>query len=324
MDRIVCIVGPTATGKTALSVALAKRFDGEIVSCDSMQLYRGMDIGTAKPTREETGGIVHHMMDCLDPGENYSVGNYVNQADMCLQDILGRGKTAFIVGGTGLYVDSLIAGRQFAPVPQTGRREALTRQAETEGIEVLMERLRAVDPAAAARIHPSNRKRVIRALEIYEETGQTMTEHDALTKALPPKYAPCWIGLDYVNRDALYRRIDRRVEEMFDRGLTEEVRRLLESGVRADSTAMQAIGYKELTACLRGEGSIEEAKAAIQQASRRYAKRQRTWFRRNPDIHWLELPDKPEPEAILSGALNILKECGWPPDGKISPAAESD
>ena len=136
------------------------------------------------------------MMDCLDPGENFSAGNYVNQADMCLQDILGRGKTAIIVGGRGLYVDSLIAGRQFAPVPQTGRREALTRQAETEGIEVLMERLRAVDPAAAARIHPSNRKRVIRALEIYEETGQTMTEHDALTKALPPKYAPCWIGLD--------------------------------------------------------------------------------------------------------------------------------
>ena len=293
MKDIICIVGPTATGKTALSVRLAQKYGAEIVSCDSMQLYRGMDVGTAKPTNDEMCGVPHHMIDCLDPREPYSVSRYVEDADACVQDILRRGRRVIVVGGTGLYVDSLIAGRQFAPYPETGRREELTKIAETQGIEVLMERLRQVDPAAAARIHPSNRKRVIRALEIYLETGKTMTEHDAETKEQPNKYDPCWIGLDYVNRETLYRRIDLRVEKMMQQGLVDEVRRLLDSGVPATATAMQAIGYKELTAYLRGEGSVEDAVAAIQQASRRYAKRQRTWFRRNPDIHWIDLPDAP-------------------------------
>lgn len=293
MKDIICIVGPTATGKTVLSVKLAQKYGAEIVSCDSMQLYRGMDVGTAKPTNDEMCGVPHHMIDCLDPREPYSVGRYVEDADACVQDILRRGKRVIIVGGTGLYVDSLIAGRQFAPYPETGRREELTKIAETQGIDVLMERLRQVDPAAAARIHPSNRKRVIRALEIYLETGKTMTEHDAETKEQPNKYDPCRIGLDYVNRETLYRRIDLRVEKMIEQGLVDEVRRLLDSGVPATATAMQAIGYKELTAYLRGEGTLEDAVAAIQQASRRYAKRQRTWFRRNPDIHWIDLPDAP-------------------------------
>ena len=293
MKDILCIVGPTATGKTALSVRLAQKYNAEIVSCDSMQLYRGMDVGTAKPTAEEMGGVPHHMLDCLDPREPYSVSRYVEDADACVQDILRRGRRVIIVGGTGLYVDSLIAGRQFAPFPETGRREELTRIAETQGIEVLMERLRQVDPAAAAHIHPSNRKRVIRALEIYLETGKTMTEHDLETKQQPPKYTPIWIGLDYVNRETLYRRIDLRVEKMLKNGLVDEVRRLLDSGVPANATAMQAIGYKELTAYLRGEGTLPDAVAAIQQASRRYAKRQRTWFRRNESIHWLDLPDTP-------------------------------
>ena len=293
MKDVICIVGPTATGKTALSVRLARKYGAEIVSCDSMQLYRGMDIGTAKPTAEETGGVPHHMIDRLDPREPYSVSRYAEDADACVQDVLRRGKRVIVVGGTGLYVDSLIAGRQFAPYPETGRREELTKIAETQGIEVLMEQLRQVDPEAAARIHPSNRKRVIRALEIYLETGRTMTEHDRETKEQPPKYDPCWIGLDYVNRETLYRRIDLRVEKMIEQGLVDEVRRLLDSGVPANATAMQAIGYKELTAYLRGEGSLEDAVAAIQQASRRYAKRQRTWFRRNEAIHWIELPDAP-------------------------------
>lgn len=293
MKDVICIVGPTATGKTALSVRMAQKYDAEIVSCDSMQLYRGMDVGTAKPAKDEMGGIPHHMIDCLDPRAPYSVSRYVEDADACVQDVLQRGKRVIIVGGTGLYVDSLIAGRQFAPYPETGRREELTKLAETQGIEPLMERLRQVDPAAAASIHPSNRKRVIRALEIYLETGKTMTEHDLETKRQPPKYDPCWIGLDYVNRETLYRRIDLRVEAMMAQGLADEVRRLLDSGVPANATAMQAIGYKELTAYLRGEGRLEDAVAAIQQASRRYAKRQRTWFRRNAKIHWIELPDAP-------------------------------
>lgn len=305
MKDILCIVGPTATGKTALSVRLAQKYNAEIVSCDSMQLYRGMDVGTAKPTAGEMGGVPHHMLDCLDPREPYSVSRYVEDADKCVQDILRRGRRVIIVGGTGLYVDSLIAGRQFAPFPKSGRREELTRIAETQGIDVLMERLRQVDPEAAAHIHPSNRKRVIRALEIYLETGKTMTEHDLETKRQPPKYDPCWIGLDYINRETLYRRIDLRVEKMMEGGLVDEVRGLLDSGVPANATAMQAIGYKELTAALRGEGTLPDAVAAIQQASRRYAKRQRTWFRRNGAIHWLDLPDTPF--DVFSAACGICE-----------------
>lgn len=306
MERVICIVGPTASGKTALSVALAQRLGGEIVSFDSMQLYRGMDIGTAKPTREEMGGIVHHMIDVIEPTEEYSVGRYVNQADACVQDILRRGKPVILVGGTGLYVDSLIAGRQFAPIAQTGRREELTELAQKEGIEPLMERLRAVDPEAAARIHPSNTRRVIRALEVYLETGVTLTEHDRLTAAQPPKYRPIWLGLDYVNREALYARIDRRVEDMFRQGLVEEVRRLLAQGVPMTATSMQAIGYKELCAFLRGEGTQQDAKAQIQQGSRRYAKRQRTWFRRNAAIYWLLHPDEPDMDETLHRACALL------------------
>lgn len=308
MNNIFCIVGPTATGKTKLSVALAKALNAEIVSCDSMQLYRGMDIGTAKPTAEETGGIAHHMMDFLDPSQDYSVSRYVNQADACVQEILSRGKRVIIVGGTGLYIDSLIAGREFAPYPETGRREELTKIAREQGIDVLMERLRAVDPDSADRIHPSNEKRVIRALEIFLETGKTMTQHNLETMQQPDKYRPLWIGLDYVNRSALYARIDARVEEMFAQGLVQEVRTLLQSGVPADCTAMQAIGYKELTAFLRGEGSLEQAKAQIQQGSRRYAKRQRTWFRRNEKIHWISLPDEPSFDAVLAEALRLISE----------------
>ena len=307
MEKIICIAGPTASGKTELAVALAKELGGEVVSCDSMQLYRGMDIGTAKPTQAEMDGVKHHMIDCIDPSEDFSVGRYVNQADACMQDILARGKRVIIVGGTGLYVDSLIAGRIFAPYPETGRREELTRIAREQGIDVLVERLRAVDPESAARIHPSNEKRIIRALEVFLETGKTMTQHNLETKQQPDKYAPTWIGLDYVNRSALYARIDQRVEEMFAQGLVEEVRSLLDRGVPASCTAMQAIGYKELTAYLRGEGSLEEAKALIQQGSRRYAKRQRTWFRRNGRIHWIELPDAPRFDEIFVKAMTFAE-----------------
>ena len=313
MDKIICIVGPTASGKTRLSVELAKALDGEILSCDSMQLYKGMDIGTAKPTQEEKQGIVHHMMDFLDPQEDYSVSRYVEEADRCLQDILARGKTAVIVGGTGLYVDSLIAGREFAPYPQTGRREELTKLAAEQGIDVVWQKLREVDPEAAERIHPANEKRVIRALEIYLETGKTMTEHDRESRSRPPKYEPLWIALEYENREALYSRIDLRVEEMFQQGLVEEVRSLLSRGIPPTATALQAIGYKELVSYLKGEGSLEEAKAQIQIGSRHYAKRQLTWFRRNEKIHWLRLPDRPDFEEVFRQALALV-----PPELKES------
>ncbi len=308
MNRMIAIVGPTASGKTRLSVQLAEHLGAEIVSFDSMQVYRGMDVGTAKPTMEERRGIVHHMMDVAEPSEDYSVSRYVNQADAVVQEILSRGKSVILVGGTGLYVDSLVAGREFAPFPQTGLREELTKIAEEQGISVLVERLRAVDPEAAESIHPSNQKRVIRALEVYLETGKTITEHNRETQSIPPKYAPVWIGLDYVNRAALYARIDKRVEEMFAQGLLDEVRRLLDSGISASATAMQAIGYKEAVAHLRGEASKAEAVAAIQLATRHYAKRQRTWFRRNEKVHWLELEDSPDFDEVFSRVLPLLTD----------------
>lgn len=299
MDKIICIVGPTASGKTRLSIALAQALGAEVVSFDSMQLYRGMDIGTAKPTKEEMQGIPHHMLDFLDPREDYSVSRYVQDADRCVQDILARGKPVILVGGTGLYIDSLILGRQFAPYPETGRREALTRQAQEQGIETVLAQLREVDPEAAAVLHPSNQKRIIRALEVYQETGKTITEHNRLSKLRPPKYHPLWLGLTFSRRQTLYDRIDRRVEKMLRAGLVDEVRRLVESGVSEKATALQAIGYKELLGMLRGECTLEEAKASIQLLSRRYAKRQLTWFRHNPDVHWIEA-EAPWEEIFLT------------------------
>lgn len=299
MDRIVCIVGPTASGKTRLSVALAAVLGAEVVSFDSMQIYRGMDIGTAKPTAEEMGGITHHMLDFLDPGEEYSVSRYVHDADACVRDILGRGKPVVLVGGTGLYVDSLIAGREFAPFPRTGCREEMTLRAQREGIEPLYALLRQIDPEAAEAIHPANEKRVIRALEVYYETGKTISEHNRESRLLPPKYQPLWIGLDYVNREALYARIDRRVEAMFRAGLVGEVEALLRRNVPPSATSMQAIGYKELVRFLRGECTESEAKEEIMRNSRRYAKRQRTWFRRNAAVRWFELPDEPDFDEIF-------------------------
>ena len=303
---IIAIVGPTASGKTRLSVELAAHLGAEILSFDSMQIYRGMDIGTAKPTIEERQGIAHHMIDIADPREDYSVSRFVEEADRCLQDILSRGKTAVLVGGTGLYIDSLMRGLEFAPLPQSGVREELTRIAQEEGIEVLMERLRAVDPESAERIHPSNHKRVIRALEIYLESGKTMTQHNLESQEKPPKYAPLWIGLDYVNRDALYSRINRRVDLMVEQGLLEELQTLLAQGIAHNATSMQAIGYKELMGYLRGECTLQEAVELLKQASRRYAKRQRTWFRRNPEVNWLMLEDEPDFEQVLHSALALL------------------
>ena len=303
---IIAIVGPTASGKTRLSVELAAHLGAEILSFDSMQIYRGMDIGTAKPTIEERQGIAHHMIDIADPREDYSVSRFVEEADRCLQDILSRGKTAVLVGGTGLYIDSLMRGLEFAPLPQSGVREELTRIAQEEGIEVLMERLRAVDPESAERIHPSNHKRVIRALEIYLESGKTMTQHNLESQEKPPKYAPLWIGLDYVNRDALYSRINRRVDLMVEQGLLEELQTLLAQGIAHNTTSMQAIGYKELMGYLRGECTLQEAVELLKQASRRYAKRQRTWFRRNPEVNWLMLEDEPDFAQVLRSALSLL------------------
>ena len=287
MNNIICIAGPTASGKSALAVELAKEYHGEVVSCDSMQVYRRMDIGTAKPTREEMQGIPHHMIDVAEPDEDFSVSRYCRLAAPIVDDIVSRGKTAIIVGGTGLYMDSLIRGNDFAPFPSTGQRERLEAQADTAGMDAMLEWLRSVDPEAAARLHPGDRKRIIRALEVYLETGETITAHNRRTQTLPPRYAPLWLGVDFAERAELYRSIEQRVDRMLELGLVEEIKDLLASGVPETTTSMQAIGYKEFVSALDCRCTIEEATADVKQASRHYAKRQLTWFRRNREINWL-------------------------------------
>ena len=287
MNNIICIAGPTASGKTALAATLAKELNGEVVSCDSMQVYKRMDIGTAKPTLEEMQGIPHHMIDVAEPWEDFSVSRYCDMAAPIVDDILSRGKTAVIAGGTGLYMDSLIRGNAFAPFPATGVRERLEAQADTVGMEAMLSQLRSVDPDAAGRLHLSDRKRILRALEVYLETGETITEHNRKTLAVPPRYSPIWLGLDFDQRGELYRRIDLRVSLMLQQGLVEEIQGLLADGIPEKATAMQAIGYKEFVDALDGRCTIEEAADLVRQSSRRYAKRQLTWFRRNKAIHWL-------------------------------------
>ena len=308
MNNLICIAGPTASGKTALSIALAQELDAEIVSCDSMQVYRRMDIGTAKPTMEERAGIVHHMLDVAEPEEDFSVSKYCAMADPIVEDILSRGKTAIIVGGTGLYMDSLIRGNAFAPCPSTGRREELEALAKDQGIEAVVQMLRSVDPESAARLHPSDQKRIIRAMEVYLETGETITEHNRRTREIPDKYSPLWFALEDENRADLYDRIDRRVETMLQLGLLDEIRALLDSGVPPKATAMQAIGYKEFVHALTMGGSVEAAAQEVQQASRHYAKRQLTWFRRNKAIHWLRRSAACGTSEILAAARQVLHE----------------
>jgi len=292
MDKIICIAGPTASGKTALSIALAKELDGEIVSCDSMQVYKGMDIGTAKPTIEERENIVHHMLDVAEPWEDFSVSRYCAMASPIIDNILARNKTAIVVGGTGLYMDALIRGNDFAPYPSTGRRQELEALADSEGIESVLCKLREVDPDAAARLHPGDRKRIIRAMEVYLETGKTITAHNERTKAIPDRYRPLWFALEDENRQDLYDRIDRRVDTMLEMGLLTEIETLLQQGIPEKCTAMQAIGYKEFLRARSGEISVEEAAAEVKQSSRHYAKRQLTWFRRDERVHWIEAPGK--------------------------------
>ena len=306
MNPIICLAGPTASGKTALAVALAQALNGEVVSCDSMQVYKFMDIGTAKPTLAEMQGVPHHMIDVADPREDYSVSRYCKDAAPIVEDIVSRGKVAIIAGGTGLYMDSLIRGNDFAPFPSTGVRERLERQADAEGLEAMRSWLRSIDPEAEGRIQ--DRKRLLRALEVYLETGETITEHNRRTQALPPRFTPLWLGLDFENRQSLYSRIDLRVTHMLEAGLLQEIRGLLQSGVPDTATAMQAIGYKEFVSALEGHGTVEAAADSVRQSSRRYAKRQLTWFRRNPAIHWLIRKDETSGEEIFRSARQIIQE----------------
>ena len=298
--RVLVITGPTATGKTELGIRLAQALDGEIVSADSMQVYRYMDVGTAKPTAEERSRAVHHMIDVASPFEKFSVDMYVKMASACVEDILARGKTPLIVGGTGLYIESLLSGRDFAPAADPAVRAGYEALYEERGGQALLALLAERDPDRAAKLHPNDKKRIVRALEVTE-TGGSLSEHDERTQTLPPRYEARIVVLSYEDRVALYDRIDRRVDAMLEAGLVSEVRELLAMGLTRGHTAMQAIGYKEIAAALDGETTVEEAAETVKRESRRYAKRQLSWWGRHPEavrIDWKNSPDFTEAVRI--------------------------
>lgn len=309
--RILAVVGCTAGGKTALAVELARRHGGEVVSCDSMQIYRGMDIGTAKPDAAEQAGIPHWMLDVADPADpgGYSCADYVRDAEAAVRDILSRGKLPILCGGTGLYLDAFLRGGTFA-VTETdpALREELTAMANREGSEALHAMLAEVDPESAAAIHPNNVKRVIRALEIYRTTGRKKSQLDIESRTAPSPWDALVVGLRYNDRAILYRRIDRRVDAMLAGGLVEETRRLRQAGIfDACSTAAQAIGYKELFPYLDGEMTLEEAAGVLKTATRRYAKRQITWFSARDYVHWVDA-DSPDGERDFEDIVNNVEK----------------
>ena len=309
--KILVISGPTASGKTRLAVELALRHGGEVVSADSMQVYRRMDIGTAKPTPEEMRGIPHHMLDVADPEEDFSVARYVDMAAKCVDDILSRGRLPILAGGTGLYIDSLLSGRTFAPFqPDSPLRGQLEEQLRREGGAAMLARLAQVDPDSAARLHPNDEKRIVRALEVYHSTGKTITQHNLETQAIPPRYDALTLALAFERREDMWSRIDRRVDQMMDQGLVAEVQGLLDSGVPAKCTAMQAIGYKEMAAALLSGGDVRAAAEEIQLRSRQYAKRQLTWFKRNKAARWLLWGREPDFAAALQTSTEYMEDFG--------------
>ena len=278
--KIYAVVGPTASGKSALALELAKRHGGEIISCDSMQIYKRMNIGTAKPTVAEQREVRHHLIDIVEPDVDFSCEDYVAYADRAIADCVSRGKIPIICGGTGLYLDTLLRGGNSAPVGDTSAiRAELTARAEREGADAIYAELMRVDRESAEAIHPNNVKRVIRALEIYYSCGVPKSELDRVSKQIEPRYDASVLMLKYGDREILYRRIEKRVDQMIAEGLLEETRALMEEGVfEKNGTAAQAIGYKELLGYLRGTESLEDAIAELKTATRRYAKRQITWF----------------------------------------------
>ena len=309
-NRLICICGPTASGKTALSVALAKQLHTEIISADSMQIYRGTNIGTAKPTAAERQGVPHHLLDVCAPGEPFSVARYVELADAAAQDVLSRGMVPIVAGGTGLYMDALIECSTFSgDETDLSVRKKYQRMAAELGNEAVHACLAKVDPEGADRLHPNNLKRVIRALEVYEQTGMTIDAFNRLHKRPAPKYAALKIGICPAERQTLYDRIDLRVDQMLADGLLEETKRLLDSGVLA-GTAAQAIGYKELLGYLQGDAPLADCVALLKQRSRNYAKRQLTWLKRDDNIHWIYYNNGEELPAILQEATEYLQKHG--------------
>ncbi len=290
MIPITVIGGPTATGKTKLSLELAKRFNGEIISADSMQIYKKMDIGTAKPTQEEMCGIPHHLVDIIEPHENFSVAKYVELSKHTAEDIDNRGKMPILVGGTGLYIDSLIQNITFFKEPQSNHalRQELQAKYDSGKAEEMYAELVKIDPLTAEKFHPNNAVKLIRALEVYYETGKTLTQWAEKSRENPSPFKAAYMVLNFSDRQKLYDRIDLRVDMMMSAGLLKEAEEIYNMHLPLGSTAAAAIGYKELFSYFDGDCSLGEAVDKIKLNSRRYAKRQLTWFKRNKDVKWIE------------------------------------
>ncbi len=284
---LIVVAGPTASGKTGLAIDIAEYTGGEIVNADSMQIYKYMDIGAAKPTAEERKRAVHHLIDFLEPDTEFSVADYTEMAHSVIADIRSRGKTAIMAGGTGLYINSVVNDVTFGEMDTDYElREGLRKTAEEKGSEYLLEMLAEFDEVSAGRLHPNNLRRIIRAIEFYKITGKPISQHQEETKRAKSRYRPLMLCIDR-NREELYGRINRRVDAMFEEGLLDEVKSLMDMGYTKALNSMQGIGYKEVMDCLDGKMSLAETKELIKQSSRRYAKRQLTWFRRDERIHYV-------------------------------------
>ena len=301
---LIAVVGPTASGKTALGVEIARRLNGEVVSCDSMQIYKGMDIASAKPTTDEMMGVPHHMIGIAEMEDSYSVARYVDEAKRVIVDIYSRNKMPILVGGTGLYFSSLVDNLTFSEEKDTSElRAKLTIEAAEIGNEAMLKRLHQIDPEYAETLHPNNLKRVIRALEVYYSSGVTMTEQQRRSRINPSEYDLTAIGIRFENRELLYERINRRVDIMLENGLLDEAKESMSDGL---ATSAQAIGHKELIPFLKGECTFDEAVESLKRETRRYAKRQMTWFNRDERINWITA-DSADLKKILENSIKILE-----------------
>lgn len=308
IPRAIAVVGSTASGKSALAMEICKRYNGELISMDSMQIYRGMDVGTAKPTAAEQACVVHHMIDVVDPCESYSCGSYVEVATRVIRDVTARGKLPVLCGGTGLYLDGLLRGGFGENYADPAVRAALEDEADRLGAVALHRRLAEVDPESAAATHPNNVKRVIRALEIHLVSGKTKTELDELSRTAQPAVDALVFGIRYNDREVLYDRIERRVDQMLQNGLVAETERLWRAGVfEVNATAAGAIGYKEILPYVKGHCSLEAAAAELKTATRRYAKRQMTWFYAKPYVTWIDA-DPAEGARTFEEIVNICEK----------------
>ena len=304
--KAIVVVGATASGKTALGVHIAKRFNGEVISANSMQIYKGMDIATAKPSTEEMDGIKHHLIDFIDVQSQYSVSNYCDDAEVVFDKIIEKDKIPVIVGGTGLYIDSFLSNTKFLEEASSDNiRKELLLEAEKNGVESLYEQLKAIDPDAAKNIHPNNTVRVVRALEIYRTTGKTLTEQNKLSHAVESDIEPLYIGINYADRENLYNRINLRVDLMLEAGLLEEAKEFFK--MNPSKTAFNAIGYKELKPFIDGDLTFDVCVENLKRETRRYAKRQITWFKRNKNINWV-YADKLSKEDLFEAVDELIND----------------